>query len=239
VKDAARCGLGRVLVHGDNNNVAPRVGLTWQANSKTVVRGGFGIFSGRDENVGVARRLPTNPPFVTSATFVGDQNTPAFLLKDGFPANALSFASGSLDVINWPIYNKLPYVSQWNINLERPREFVFQVGYTGSGAKKMAGVVAINQQSPGTGSVNARRPHYGWGNMLSYNQYVASTYNGMIAKMERRFSKGMTLLASYTFGHSIDGGGNNNDSSDPGPRTRATRPRRKVIRISIYATVLS
>src|SRR5438270_13146960 len=97
---------------------------------KTVVRSGFGIFSGRDENIGVARRLPNNPPFITSATFAGDQNNPAFLLKDGFPANALSLASGSADVNNWPINNKLPYVLQWNVNIERqlPSEFVMQVG---------------------------------------------------------------------------------------------------------------
>src|SRR5258708_39149361 len=28
----------------------------------------------------------------------------------------------------------------------------------------------------------------------------------------------MTLLASYTYGHSIDGGANNNDTNDPGPQ---------------------
>jgi hypothetical protein len=142
------------------------------------------------------------------------------LLKDGFPANALTFASGSTDVNNWPINNKLPYVLQWNLNVEYqlPKEFVLQVGYTGSAAKKMAGVVAVNQPFPGTGNVNARRPYFGWGNVQSYNQYIASTYEGMIAKLERRFSKGMTLLASYTYGHSIDGGGNNNDANDPGPQ---------------------
>jgi hypothetical protein len=123
-------------------------------------------------------------------------------------------------VNNWPINNKLPYVLQWNINVERQLagDFLFQIGYTGSGAKKMAGVVAVNQPFPGTGNVNARRPYFGWGNVQSYNQYIASTYNGMIMKLERRFAKGMTLLASYTYGHSIDGGGNNNDANDPGPQ---------------------
>ena len=82
-----------------------------------MVRSGFGIFSGRDENIGVARRFPNNPPFITSATFAGDQNNPAFLLKDGFPANALSLASGSADVNNWPTNNKLTYVLQWNVNI--------------------------------------------------------------------------------------------------------------------------
>src|SRR5205085_10119754 len=132
----------------------------------------------------------------------------------------LSLASGSADVNNRPINSRLPSGLQWNVNIERqlPSECVMQVGYTGSGAKKLAGVVAVNQPLPGTGNVNARRPYFGWGNVQSYNQYIASTYNGMIAKLERRFSKGMTLLASYTYGHSIDGGGNNNDQNDPGPQ---------------------
>ena len=84
--------------------------------------------------------------------------------------------------------------------------------------------MAVNQPFPGVGNVNARRPYLGWGNVQSYNQYIASTYHGMIAKLERRFSKGMTLLTSYTYGHSIDGGGNNNDQNDPGPQdARNTR----------------
>ena len=39
-----------------------------------------------------------NPPWVNSASFVGDQINPAFLLRNGFPANALSLASGGSDV---------------------------------------------------------------------------------------------------------------------------------------------
>jgi hypothetical protein len=83
-KDASRCGVGRALYHGDFNNFAPRLGLAWQAANKTVVRSGFGVFYGRDEDIGIQRRLPNNPPFITSATFAGDQNNPAFLLRGRF-----------------------------------------------------------------------------------------------------------------------------------------------------------
>jgi len=51
-----------------------------------------------------------------------------------------------------------------------------------------------------------------------YGPFVNSKYNALLAKLERRFAKGMTLLASYTYGHSIDGGGNQNDTNDPGPQ---------------------
>ena len=216
-----RCGLPRALTRTDYNNFAPRLGLAWQASRKTVVRSGFGIFYGRDEDLGIQRRLPNNPPFITSATFAGDQTNPAFLLQNGFPANALNVAGGGIpNVNNFPFDFRTPYVIQWNVNVQRelPGSFLAQVGYTGSEAHKLPGVIAVNQPFPGTGNVNARRPYQGYGNIQSYNPYINSTYNALLAKLERRFTKGMTLLASYTYGHSIDGGGNQNDTNDPGPQ---------------------
>jgi hypothetical protein len=215
------CGLPRALTRTDYNNFAPRAGLAWQATGKTVVRSGFGVFYGRDEDLGIVRRLPNNPPFITSSTFAGDQTNPAFLLQNGFPANALSLTAGGIpDVNNFPFNFPIPYVIQWNINVEREfaGNFLGQVGYTGSEAHKLPGVISVNQAFPGTGNVNARRPYQGYANIQSYNPYINSTYNALLAKLERRFSKGMTLLASYTYGHSIDGGGNNNDTNDPAPQ---------------------
>src|SRR5581483_10891711 len=87
---SGRCGLPRALTFANYRNFSPRLGLAWRAGDKTAIRGGFGVFYGRDENVGILRRLPYNPPFITNATFTGDQVSPAFLLKDGFPANALA-----------------------------------------------------------------------------------------------------------------------------------------------------
>jgi hypothetical protein len=221
VTDAARCGVGRALVHTDFNNFAPRAGLAWQADRKTVIRSGFGVFYGRDENLGIQRRLPNNPPWTVSSTFVGDQTAPAFLLRDGFPANALSITGGGIpDVNSFPFNFVTPYVLQWNGNVERDLGggFLAQIGYTGSGTKKLPGVIAVNQPFPGAGSAQARRPYQGLANIQSYNPYIDSTYHALIARLERRFTSGMSLLASYTYGHSIDGGGNQNDTNDPGPQ---------------------
>jgi hypothetical protein len=222
VADRGRCGVGRSLTHTDTNNFAPRVGLAYQISGRTVIRSGFGVFYGRDENYGVAGRLTNNPPFVPNATFVGDQTNPAFLLRDGFPANALSLASNGLNVINFPFNFLTPYVEQWNLNVQRELggNFLAQVGYTGSGAHKLSGLTNYNQPFPGTGNVNARRPYQGYATINSYNPFINSTYHALLAKLERRFAKGMTLLASYTYGHSIDGGPSANDQNDPDRRTR-------------------
>ncbi len=220
VAQDGQCGIGRALTRTDYNNFAPRVGLAYQATGKTVVRSGFGVFYGRDEDLGIQRRLPNNPPFVTSSSFTGSQTTPTFLLQNGFPSDALSLASPSATVNSYPFNFPVPYVIQWNLNVERQLggNFVAQVGYTGSEAHKLPEVVNVNQAYPGTGNVNARRPYQGIGDIFFYGPLDNSTYNALIAKLERRFSKGLSLLASYTYGHSIDGGGNQNDSNDPGPQ---------------------
>lgn len=220
VAERGRCGLPRALTRTDYNNFAPRAGLAYQASTTIVIRSGFGIFYGRDEDIGIQRRLPNNPPFITSATFAGDQITPAFLLRNGLPANALSLAGGSSDVNSFPFHFPIPYVVQWNLNVQRqlPGNFVAQVAYTGSEAHKLPSVVNVNQAFPGTGNVNARRPYKGFSNIQMYGPFLNSKYNALLGRLERRFAQGMTLLASYTYGHSIDGGGNQNDTNDPGPQ---------------------
>jgi hypothetical protein len=111
-------------------------------------------------------------------------------------------------------------VEQWNINVQRQfaGDFVAQVGYTGSGAHKLLYPVNQNQALPGAGAVNSRRPYQGVGNITYYAPLMNSTYNALIAKLERRFAKGLSLLASYTMGHSLDGEGNEHDTSDVSPQ---------------------
>ena len=102
VPDGGRCGVGRSLVHTDTTTSRRALGLAYQANAKTVIRSGFGVFYGRDEDVGINRRLPNNPPWVNLSTFTGDQNAPASLLKNGIPSSALAGGSGNTDVNSFP-----------------------------------------------------------------------------------------------------------------------------------------
>jgi len=53
---------------------------------------------------------------------------------------------------------------------------------------------------------------------LAYAGLADSNYNALIGKLERRFSNGLSLLTSYTWGHSLDNGANSNDQSDPAPQ---------------------
>ena len=217
-RDKCNAGLGRYMTRLDTNNFAPRFGVAYQATPKTVIRVGAGIFYGRDENYGISSRLTSNPPWVSTASFTGSTTVPTFQLQNGFPANALALGTTGFNA-NTTVYSEpfdylTPYVEQWNFNIERqlPGDWLAQVGYTGSEAHKLYYPTNQNQAFPGTGSVNSRRPYQGVGNINFYAPLINSTYNALVAKLEKRFSKGLSALASYTFGHSIDGEGNEKDT---------------------------
>jgi hypothetical protein len=219
--DRKDSGLGRALVGTDYNNFAPRFGFAYQLTPKTVLRGGSGVFYGRDENIGVQRRLTNNPPFFVNKQFISDQVTPNIVLSVGFPPNSLDPKTAVNPTVNtYPRESPLPYVLQWNINLQRelPGQIVAQLGYTGSGGHKFYFPNNLNTPLPGPGAIDPRRPFLGYGSVMLYGPLINSTYNALLAKVERRFSKGFNLLASYTWGHSIDSGRSQNDNQDPGPQ---------------------
>ncbi len=217
-------GIGRYQTRLDTNNFAPRLGLAYQVTPKTVIRVGSGMFYGRDENYGISARLPSNPPWVSTATFTGTAAAPVFQLQNGFPANALSLAgtgyNANTTVYSQPFNFSTPYVEQWNLNVEQqlPGDWLAQLGYTGSEAHKLYYPVNVNLAFPGIGAVNSRRPYQGVGNITYYAPLVNSNYNALIAKLEKRFSKDLSLLASYTYGHSIDGDGQEHDTGDVTPQ---------------------
>ena len=217
VEEHARCGVGRALVRTDFNNFAPRLGAAYQTNSRTVVRSGFGVFYGHDEDAGLVVRLPNNPPFASTAIMVGDQN-PAFLLKNGIPANSLTVVNSSLN--SFPLGSPAAYVVQWNLNVQRDlgAGFVAQLGYTGSEAHKLPGSLNVNQAYPGDGNVNTRRPYPGSSDIQRRGPLINSNYHALLIQVERRFSHGFNMLASYTYGHSIDNGQGGGDQADPGPQ---------------------
>lgn len=211
-------GLSRALVDTDWNNFAPRVGFAFQQSQRTVLRGGAGFFYGRDENIGVGRRLQNNPPFFIQSTFVGDQINPLVVFRTGLPANALDPARVTNPEANaFPRDFPLPYTMQWNFNVQHqmPGALVAQVGYTGSGTKRLYYNNNVNLPTPGAGAIDARRPIRGVGGVFVYAPIVNGTYHALVAKLERRFTSGSSFLASYTYGHAIDGGRSGNDQDDP------------------------
>lgn len=210
----------RSLASTDKNNWAPRVGFAWKAPMATVVRGGFGIFFAQDEGFGVSQRQTNNPPFVGVGGFnqVSDQlnisstiplSSP--LPPRPAPADPAGYKLDPRNTVQlraWPSRYTLPYVQQWNLSIQKElrRNLIWEVNYVGNHGVKLYGAYEGNQPTPGPGSVNTRRPLAALtsGSILRIEPWVTSSYHGLSTRLEKRFSEGLSFLAVYTFGRSLD-----------------------------------
>ena len=106
-----------------------------------------------------------------------------------------------------------PYVQQYNLTLqsEMPFGMVSTVSYVGALGRKQYifnGGVNVNLASPGPGTIQPRRPYYSLFPNVSGISIAAPWYNtsyqGLQTTLERRYSNGLSLVAKFTWAHSID-----------------------------------
>jgi hypothetical protein len=214
--NAAASGYPKSFSQANYHNFAPRLGVAYKIDSKTVIRAAAGVFYGRDENLGVAGRPTNNPPYFVTTTYTSDQIDPNIILSQGFPANALTPGSQSTPTVNsFPKFAPTPYVQQWNLSLQREfwGGFTGQVSYVGSSSHDLYLQNNINQPLPGPGSIQLRRPLTAYSAINAYGPYVSAHYESLQSQLERRFNKGLTLLAAYTWSHSIDNDNNSRENA--------------------------
>lgn len=213
--------LPRSLQYLDKNNFAPRLGFAYRAPGGIVLRGGAGIFFAQDEGFGVSQRITNNPPFVGFGGYnvISDQLfvSSTIPLSGRLPERPVAIdpkayrldPKGTIQIRSWSVNNTIPYVEQWNLSLQKEirQGTIAEVNYVGNHGVKLYGAYEGNQPAPGPGAVNARRPLAGLvtsGSILTVNPWVTSSYHGLSARLERRFSGGFSLLGVYTFGRSLD-----------------------------------
>jgi hypothetical protein len=199
----------RSLLKTSYTNLAPRLGFAYQAAPSLVVRGGAGIFYADSPFIGASGRLVANPPYAIANTYATDNITPILQLSTGFPAGAVTavnFNSANLvtfapDLRNGSVYH-------WSMGAQKQAgQYVFDVNYVGTRAVKLPVGYNVNQALAGPGSVASRRPYQGFNDIAGQVSMGYSRYNALEARAERRYSNGLSLLASYTYSKSLDNGG--------------------------------
>jgi len=186
------------LWHTRFGNFAPRIGAAFQLSTKTVVRGGFGLFYdlGYGDTGFAAALFPYHREKFISAdpALPFDVTTPAFQpppFSTTIDANVLYMTAVDPNL-------QLPLTMQWNAALERELggKQTLTATYLGSYGKRLLredGVIPPLLLSLGnSGSVSAIR-NAGY-----------SHYNALQVQYERRMSHGLQALVSYNLAKSSD-----------------------------------
>jgi hypothetical protein len=203
----ARCSNGLLpdqLLKTSFRDWAPRVGLAYSPDSKTVVRAGFGIFYNQEignawfdlaRNIGGRVTLQSNTGVPN--LFFGNAVPPS-----GTYANVPSPYAYAMN----PDHHTT-YAMQHLLNVQRQLtpNWALEIGYLGGLSRHLNGFMDANQGIPGTvGSVGSRRPYKGFSNIQWVHDGGNGSYNSLSAKATRRFSEGLSVVGSYTWAKSID-----------------------------------
>lgn len=220
-------GFPEGLNNSSKLNFAPRAGISHAIPSFGLVfHAAFGIFfTPVDMNTWCNQRH--NVPYVFPETQQSDNFTPAA----GIVASHFNFAPAVLGTttVSFAAFelNAPPqYIEQWSGSVEKSlgSETTLEVGYLGSHGLHLQRSHLINNAAPGPGAIGPRRPFktlsFLPGMVLPDNITVANTtfpvsginllensaqswYDAGYVNIRRRFSRGWTFLANYTFAKNL------------------------------------
>jgi hypothetical protein len=220
-------------INSPKNNWAPRVGLAYSVNDKTVVRAGTGMFYARFQGALLQTAFFSNglyqPQINVQPAQAGAPVFPNSLPSlTGFPAGSVSVAFAGPDFRN-------PYTIQSDIAVERQlaRDMTLTVSYVFSRGVQITtsrdlniGALGPNvtyriNDAAGAQVGSYTTPTYLLANRVDrrYQRVIQienggqSWYNGLVTQLNKRFSRGYQFSAAYTWSHAIDtanqGGGSN------------------------------
>jgi len=218
----------------DYKNFAPRAGLAYSPakDNKTVIRAGYGI--GFVDPVGSSSVLNSNEfniPFyfrdnITQFPFTA----PAYTLSNRLPGLVVPSPAAPTGDQRYLIpTDRNQYSQTWSLSLQRglTSTTLIESAYVGTSGNRLLTTSNINAAPPGPTNPVARRP-YGsaLGEIRELSNSGHSVYHGLQSKIEKRFSRGLYFLGSYTWSKSLDNQSNGTDDSaasgqypqDPGNR---------------------
>ncbi len=196
-------GIPRGGYFPDRNNLAPRIGLAWSpfSGGRTVLRAGYGLYYDQSA-LAIANGLYFNSPFFVF-NFFAPRLGALLTLDDPFPAR-LGFPFPA-SAITYQRDLDTAYQQHWSFDLQQELHphLVLGVGYVGSKGTRLISARDLNQPAPSPAVFNPR-PVAQFNDINQIESSGNSTYHALQFRLRQRFPSGLTFLAAYTWGHSMD-----------------------------------
>jgi len=206
----------RGLVTPDRNNFAPRLGVVYKLDERTILRGGTGVFYNLFDRVGSEDQLALNLPGLVNKTITQTSGSPVFLLGQGFPAGFLNApnldpAARQLTAVRLRAVDQndpSTMIVQSSIGMQRelPGAMILSADFVYSRGSNLATLINLNQPLPNAAGNNALGalpyPNFGFIEWRADNG--KSDYKGVDIGLEKRFARGYAFGLSYTLGKSQD-----------------------------------
>jgi hypothetical protein len=223
-------GVPAGLIPAQKTAFAPRVGFAWdpRGDAKTVISAAYGIFyepyyTGEG---GPLQDPVSAPPYLKTQQISFPVNSFANPFYTPNPFSQPFPEPMTLLVLSRNLH--LPYAQDWNLNIQRSfgPDWLFQVGYVGTTGVRLPrfiegdpAVFVPALDSSGSpisteNNVNQRRLYSGctlaqpnncvYSSVGEIASVANSSYNALQTSLRKRFSYGLSFLASYTWSHSID-----------------------------------
>ncbi len=201
------------------NNFGPRFGLAYDpfGDGKTSIRGGFGMFYERIRQNSNNFDGLGNPPLTFQPTVFAGR-------VDAINTNLIAGGRRSpVGIVGIDSEGQIPTVYSWSLGVQRElgARTSIDISYIGNRGRNLQYRRDLNQLPLGTtlqpgllagvnGVANALRPYQGYSNVNVTEFGATSNYNGLQARVTRRFAKSFTGNFNYTWSKAQ--GVNENDS---------------------------
>ena len=200
-----------------HDNVSPRVGFSYRATDKIVIRGGGGIYYNANQ-LNSYTLSSTNYPYSAVVTpSAGFGTTPPFTLDNpNVPAPVAWPGPVNTPYANFTVDHNLPTARmyQWNLDIghEVWRNAGLEFQYLGSRTVHLDESYYPNQPAPSPIAFSqSRRPNPAIGQIREIHNDGFATYNGLTVILRQRMTRGLSGNLSYTWSHALDTSDSSND----------------------------
>lgn len=220
-------GLGNVdrytNINTRTNNFAPRIGIAYQFNPKTVVRAGYGrSYFPNFFSIQISHNFPVDyAQSLTASTgtalpFTLSQGPPA-PTPPAVPADGLLPLPTGVSATGIPLNRKTAYVDMYNVAVQHEfgKNFSFQLAYVGNYTRHLYDFYNANAPIPSPGLSNDNRPYF---SRFGYTQDItafandlSSNYNSLQVTAEKRLSAWYSLTGQYTYSKTLNYGDNSRE----------------------------